>query len=46
MVPEPWNPHMDKDGVNASDDYQSQMLNIKRLRILYLAVLLLGQVNS
>jgi hypothetical protein len=45
-VPESRNLHLNKDGGSASDDYQSQMLNIKRLRILYLAVLLLVQVNS
>jgi hypothetical protein len=46
MIPEPQNPHFNKDGASALGDYQSQMLNIKRLRILYLTVLLLGQVNS
>ena len=35
-----------KDGAGTSDDYQSQLLNIKRFRILYLAVLLLSQVDS
>jgi hypothetical protein len=29
----------------ALDEYQSQTLKIKRLRILYLAILLLGQVD-
>jgi hypothetical protein len=46
MILEPRNPHLNKDGASASGDYQSQMLNMKRLRILYLAVLLLCQVNS
>jgi hypothetical protein len=42
---EPWNPHLNKDRASSSGDNQSQMLNIKKLRNLYMAVLLLGQVN-
>jgi hypothetical protein len=45
IVFEPWNPHLKKYGACALDEYQSQTLNIKRLRILYLVVLLLGQVD-
>jgi hypothetical protein len=44
-VPEPQNHHLNKDGSSASCDNQYQILNIKRLRNLYLAVLLLDQVN-
>jgi hypothetical protein len=41
VVPEPQNHHLNKDGTSASCDSQYQILNIKRLRNLYLAVLLL-----
>jgi hypothetical protein len=34
-----------KYGACALDEYQSQVLKIKRLRIFYLAVLLLSQVD-
>jgi hypothetical protein len=43
MVFEPQNPHLKKYGACALDEYQSQTLKIKRPRILYLAILLLGQ---
>jgi hypothetical protein len=42
---EPRNPHLKKYGSCALDEYQSQTLKIKRLMILYLAILLLGQVD-
>jgi hypothetical protein len=45
MVFEAHNLHMKKFGACASNEYQSQMLKIKGLRILYLAVLLLSQVD-
>jgi hypothetical protein len=44
-VPEPQNHQLNKDAASASCHNQYQILNIKRLRRLYLAVLLLGQVN-
>jgi hypothetical protein len=44
MGPEPHIPYLNKDGASESGDYQSQMLHIKRRRILYLVVLFLGQV--
>jgi hypothetical protein len=44
-VLEPQNQHLNKDVAIASCDNQYEILNIKRLRNLYLAVLLLGQVN-
>jgi hypothetical protein len=45
MIFEPQNPHMEKYGACALDEYQSQTLKIKRFGILYLAILLLGQVD-
>jgi hypothetical protein len=44
-VSEPQNHHLNKDAANVSWENQYQILNIKRFRNLYLAVLLLGQVN-
>jgi hypothetical protein len=46
MIFEPRNPHLKKDGACALDEYQSQTLKIKTLVILYLAVLLLDQVDT
>jgi hypothetical protein len=45
MVFEPQNPHLKNNEACALDEYQSQTLKIKRLGILYLAILLLGQVD-
>jgi hypothetical protein len=45
MVFEQQNLHLKKYGACALDEYQSQMLKIKRLRILYLTILLLDQVD-
>jgi hypothetical protein len=42
---EPWIPHLKKYEASALDEYQSQTLKIKRLRNLYLTILLLGQVD-
>jgi hypothetical protein len=42
---EPRNPHLKKYEACALDEYQSQTLKIKRLEILYLAILPLGQVD-
>jgi hypothetical protein len=44
-VPKPQNHHLNKDVASASCDNQYQIFNIKRLRNLYLVVLLPGQVN-
>jgi hypothetical protein len=44
MIPEPQNPHLNKDGGSASGEKKSQMLNIKGLRNLYMVLLLLSQV--
>jgi hypothetical protein len=45
MVIEQRNPHLKKYEACALDEYPSQTLTIKRLRILYLAILLLGHVD-
>jgi hypothetical protein len=44
-VPEPRNHHLNNDGASVSCENQYQILNIKRFRNLYLAILLLSQVN-
>jgi hypothetical protein len=45
MVFEPQNPHLKKYGTCALDEYQSQTLKTEVLRILYLVIFLLGQVD-
>jgi hypothetical protein len=45
MVFEPQSPHLKKYGTCALDEYQSQTLQTKVLRNLYLAIFLLGQVD-
>jgi hypothetical protein len=45
VVPEPRNYHLNKDRGSASFDSQYQRMNIKKLRNLYLSVLLISQVN-
>jgi hypothetical protein len=46
MVFEPWNPHLQKYGAYALDEYQSQTLKIKRFMIFYLAILLHSQCDT